>query len=276
MKWPVSWGSPRSKEPLVDKEGNPVDFIYAWKQMEKEYEAGKVKALGISNFSKWELEKLLEYAKHPPVLHQMELTPYLQQKEYVEFNKEQGITVASYVPVGGDNIDRGHAIREMFNEPVLTSIAEKYGLTVQQLIIAWHITRGEVVLPYIMKDADPIPYLKGDMTIETADVEAINELDRGIRFSIPKNMGDYHPFSDLEGNDSFMRDLMITPDPTVTRRYQLDRERAKKEAEKAAQEADQPMFGTRNYTGDVLGWVRSLEKKEAKKNPYKFKAAAPK
>ena len=60
--------------------------------MEEQLEAGKVKSLGIAGFSKAELDLLLQHAKHKPVVHQMEITPYLQQTEFVEYNKSLGIS----------------------------------------------------------------------------------------------------------------------------------------------------------------------------------------
>lgn len=99
-----------------------------WRAMEKLYEEGRIKAIGVSNFMPHHIERLMEKATVKPAVNQIEFHPGLLQKECVEFCKEQEITVEAWSPLG-----RG----ELIFDELLMGLAEKYGSTVAQLIIRW-------------------------------------------------------------------------------------------------------------------------------------------
>lgn len=105
--------------------------------MEGLLKGGKVKAIGISNFSKKEVERLLEKADTVPAVHQMELHPWLQQKDFAEFHKEKGIHVTQYSPFGNQNEIYGSREQhgQLVNEKTLVEIGKKYGKTSNQVAL---------------------------------------------------------------------------------------------------------------------------------------------
>lgn len=77
-----------------------TSFVETWRAMEALVKKGKAKAIGVSNFSQVELEKILAETETVPAVHQMEVHPYLQQKEFVKWHEEKGIHVTQYSPFG--------------------------------------------------------------------------------------------------------------------------------------------------------------------------------
>ncbi|EWC47561.1 hypothetical protein DRE_03181 [Drechslerella stenobrocha 248] len=275
LKFPVSWRSPEDKQAPIDKGGNVIDYVYAWKQMEKAYEAKKVRAIGICNFSKAELEKLLRHAQVMPAVHQMELTPYLQQKEFVKFNKDHGITISSYSYLNQTTIsgDRKSLVERLLADPVLNRIALKHRLTPTQTITAWHVSRGEISVPFVhLSDIEAtrgMSPLRGDKLLDPEDIEEINGLDIGARMMYPRTMG-YIPFADLEGvpDDA---DKIFHPQSyeamLLRNEREAERKRIEQEKKQALIDSGVPQFGTRTYTGKLLGWVRSVDEPSGKRVP---------
>ena len=102
MHWP---GAFKRGDDLFPKESadapcaqGDTDYVDTWKAMEKLVSTGKTKAIGISNFSFAELRRLLKETTVVPASHQIELHPYLQQKEFVDFHHQQGIVITQYSP----------------------------------------------------------------------------------------------------------------------------------------------------------------------------------
>jgi alcohol dehydrogenase (NADP+) len=105
MHWPSAFKPGSELMPKVDGKMQRADISYVdtYKAMEKLLKTGKTKAIGISNFSKAELEHLLKETSVVPAAHQLELHPWLQQKDFVEFNKSNGIHITQYSPFGNQN-----------------------------------------------------------------------------------------------------------------------------------------------------------------------------
>lgn len=118
--------------------------------MEKLLPTGKVKAIGVSNFSRAEMERLLKNCTIVPAVHQIEMHPWLQQREFVEWHKAKGIHVTHYSPFGNQNelyTGRTH-IGKLIDEPVLNEIGKKYGKTGAQVALGKLLD----VLTYLSKD----------------------------------------------------------------------------------------------------------------------------
>ncbi|KAF3914989.1 hypothetical protein AA313_de0201219 [Arthrobotrys entomopaga] len=280
MKWPMSWskqaGESHAKEPK-DKNGNKIDFIYAWKEMEKAYESGKVKALGIANFSKKQVEQLLEYAEYPPQVHQMEITPYLQQNEFVRWNKAQGITVASYNSTLSTDLDKGHLVKLLYKDPVLNEIADKHRIRIREVIAAWHLARGEVSISFMEDSATSNAFFRSVLKAELdeSDMQKISTLDKGLRLSCPIYK-EWELFTDLDGADSSKLIEELTPDPTVTNRYKIEQQRLEKEAQRTKKKPSwkpeenfdaEELHGTLTHAGALLPFTRSLEQTVAAEKP---------
>ncbi|KTW26440.1 hypothetical protein T552_04192 [Pneumocystis carinii B80] len=146
MHWPLSLNPngnhiffPKKSDGTYDFEEN-WDFLKTWKSLEKLLSTGKVKAIGVSNFSTVNLEKLLKIAEVVPAVNQCELHPYLSQEKLLEFCIKKGIHLTSYSPFGSTGTP-------LLEEPVVKEIANKNKMTEAQVILSWCIQRGTSVIP---------------------------------------------------------------------------------------------------------------------------------
>ncbi|HIS68748.1 MAG TPA: aldo/keto reductase [Candidatus Gallacutalibacter stercoravium] len=109
-----------------------------WKAMEELYTAGKVRAIGLSNFMPHHIEPLLKTAKYLPMVNQIKLCPGETQEETVRYCKERYILVEAYSPLGTGKV---------FDVPEMKALAEKYGKTVAQICLRWSLQMGFLPLP---------------------------------------------------------------------------------------------------------------------------------
>jgi alcohol dehydrogenase (NADP+) len=168
--------------------------------MEKLLDTGKVKSIGVSNFSKKELEDLLKTAKVKPAVHQMETHPYLQQQSFINWHKQQGIQVIAYSPLGNQNdiYDSGKKVARLIETPTITKIAKKHGFNGAQVTLAWGIKRGTSVVPKSVNEErirSNFECLK--VTLDDEDMKEIELMNGPYRFNTPDSWG-YKFFADLE------------------------------------------------------------------------------
>lgn len=116
------------------------DFLGAWKALEELYNEGKIKAIGVCNFTVEKLEELKANATVLPVINQIELHPLFQQKELQVYNRENNIVTQPWSPLGN-----GNAV--LLENENLKVIASKYEKTVAQVILRWHLQEGFCVIP---------------------------------------------------------------------------------------------------------------------------------
>ncbi|ORX70059.1 Aldo/keto reductase [Linderina pennispora] len=141
MHWPLSVVSENersSKGGLIDAK---IDYIDTYRAMEKLLDTGKVKAIGVSNFTISHLKRLMTNTGIVPAINQIELHPYLPQPELVEFCKSKGIVPTAYSPLGSTDKLR------ILEDPVVNAIAKEHGATAAQVLIAWGVGRGYAVIP---------------------------------------------------------------------------------------------------------------------------------
>lgn len=119
----------------------PFSDVYgAWKAMEELYEAGKIRAIGISNFYPDRMVDIASFARIKPMVNQVEIHPHNQQVEALKWMKKYGIQPEAWAPLGeGRN--------GLFTNDTLLSIGAKYGKSAAQVMIRWNIQRGVVVIP---------------------------------------------------------------------------------------------------------------------------------
>lgn len=108
--------------------------------MEKAYQAGKVKAIGLSNFNKEQIQEILDICEVKPAILQTEVHPYFQEKEMKAFLEKEGMVIQAWYPLG-------HGDKALIEEPVFTELAAKYGKSNAQVILRWHIQAGNIVIP---------------------------------------------------------------------------------------------------------------------------------
>jgi len=177
------------------------DYVDTYKAMEKCLKSGKTRAIGVSNFSKAELERLIKETSVVPAVHQIELHPYLQQHSFTEFHKQKGIHITQYSPFGNQNeiYDSGKNMGKLMDDPVLVEIGKKHGKTGAQVALAWGIAKGHSVIPKSKTESRIKSNLEGDFKLPQEDVAKIDGIDKKLRFNDPsKNFG-WNFYADLDG-----------------------------------------------------------------------------
>ncbi|KAI0663245.1 Aldo/keto reductase [Cubamyces menziesii] len=176
VHWPQTSKWVEGDPEPTDEDGNIITtdewtFNQTWAKMEKFYESGKAKAIGVSNFSVKNLEKLLETAKVVPAVNQVEMHPYLAQPELKEYCDKKGIVLTAYTPTG---------YKTVLTDPTITELAEKYKATPAQVVLSWHVARGVAVVPKSSNEQRQ----KENITLldlDPEDVKRITALDRNQR-----------------------------------------------------------------------------------------------
>lgn len=115
-------------------------YLEKWRALEDLYSQGLVRAIGVSNFEKKDLDTLLAHARVKPAVDQVETHPYYQRPELHALLKDLGIAYESWSPLG-------RAKNGALQDPLLQKIGQKHNKTVAQVIIRWHLQKGEIVIP---------------------------------------------------------------------------------------------------------------------------------
>jgi diketogulonate reductase-like aldo/keto reductase len=150
MHWPIAFPptpenslSPQGSNGEYLDETHEVTVAQTWKAMEDlVLPSGKVKAIGVSNFTVASLKALLATSTVVPAVNQVELHPYLAQSELLTYCQQQGIHLTAYSPLGSTCTKPN-----LKEDPVIQSIAQKYNKTPVQILISWAIQRGTSVIP---------------------------------------------------------------------------------------------------------------------------------
>ncbi|KAJ5892724.1 hypothetical protein N7504_009415 [Penicillium tannophilum] len=161
-----------------------VPVADTWAALEKFVAAGKIRSIGISNFTLDATKKLLETAKIVPATNQIEAHPFLQQPELTKFLQDKNILVTAYSPLGNNTF----GIPRVIDDPTVAEIAKKLNKDPAQLLISWAVQRGSAVLP---KSVTPsrIESNFEDFIIPDAEFEALNKLNRNARYNYPFRWG---------------------------------------------------------------------------------------
>ncbi|CAI2375958.1 unnamed protein product [Moneuplotes crassus] len=154
-----------------------------WKQMERIYENGLSKNIGISNCPAMMYLDLLAGAKIKPQVNQIETNPHLQQKALIEFTRKFGTETTAYAPIGAQKFTGDGSL---FDNEDLKAIADKHGVTVPQICLAWNINRGVVVIPKSTnKDRMKANFEALSITLGEDEMATIAKLDKNERFFDP-------------------------------------------------------------------------------------------
>jgi 2,5-diketo-D-gluconate reductase A len=147
------------------------DYVSTWKALEEFQAEGRSRSIGVSNFQVEHLERLAGEADVVPAVNQIELHPYLLNGEVDSYGREHGIATQAWSPI---------AQGAVVDDPVITEIAERLGRTPAQVVLRWHIERGNIVFP---KSTTPARMRENfelfDFELGPGDSEAIDALDRG-------------------------------------------------------------------------------------------------
>lgn len=149
------------------------DFFGAWRRLEKLHRAGKIRAIGVSNFYPAVLANFCETVEIKPMVNQVELHPFFQQEAALATMKEYGVVPQAWGPLA----EGKHGI---FTHPVLTKIGEKYGKTAAQVALRWNTQRGVSILPKSVRAERIAVNLDiWDFALNEAEMAEIAKLDLG-------------------------------------------------------------------------------------------------
>lgn len=149
-----------------------ADYYGAWRALEEYYEAGKIRAIGISNFYPDRMIDIATFARIKPMINQVEIHPYHQQEESKKWHDKYGIQLEAWAPFGEGRGD-------MFTDPMLSEIGAKYGKTVAQVILRWHLQRGIVIIPKSVHYKRMVENFNVfDFELSADDMEKIAALDK--------------------------------------------------------------------------------------------------
>jgi 2,5-diketo-D-gluconate reductase A len=147
------------------------DFVSTWRTLEEFKKDGRARSIGVSNFQIAHLERLAEETDTVPAVNQIEVHPYFGNEEVRGFDGRHGIATEAWSPI---------AQGKVLGDPVITRIAESVGRTPAQVVLRWHLQRGDIVFPKsVTLQRVKENFELFDFELNSVDVNAINELDKG-------------------------------------------------------------------------------------------------
>nr|ACI66640.1 Alcohol dehydrogenase [Salmo salar] len=162
-------------------------LVETWRSMEKLYESGKCKAIGVSNFSTTKLQWLMDEATIVPHVNQVELHPYLPQNKLVKFCRENQIQLVAYSPLGSpgsQSQDFGKPTAPvLLNDPIVNEIASRNNATPAQVLIAWSIQRE---IPVLVKSSSKSRIVENlaatKITLPQSDMDTLSPMKTQCRY----------------------------------------------------------------------------------------------
>jgi 2,5-diketo-D-gluconate reductase A len=161
------------------------DFVETWKAMEKIYESGRVRAIGVSNFQPHHLTRLFGDTDVVPVVNQIEVHPYFAQDGVRSFNAQHRIATEAWAPIA-----QGRVV----DDPTLTRIGGEHGKTPAQVALRWHLQRGDIVFPKsVRRSRMEENFDVFDFELSEVEMADIGSLDRNDRIGPDPDTFDYVP-----------------------------------------------------------------------------------
>jgi len=149
-------------------------FIESYKALEQLYEEGKVRAIGVCNFTKEHMEKLMDATDIVPAVNQVEVHPYFNQQQLQDFCDDNDIAVTAWMPLMRN--------RGLLDDPVIVEIAKRYNKTPAQVVLRWHLAHNRLIIP---KSKTPERIEENfnifDFNLEVTDIAEIDALNRNDR-----------------------------------------------------------------------------------------------
>ena len=154
------------------------NYVAGYRQMEKAYKEGKVRAIGLSNFNEAQIREILSLCEVKPTVLQTEVHPYSQEKALKKYLDGEGIVIQAWYPLG-------HGDKTLIQEPLFAELGKKYGKTSAQIILRWHIQDGNIVIPgsknpaHIRDNFDLF-----DFSLSDEEMAEIAKLDKQKRYYV--------------------------------------------------------------------------------------------
>ena len=160
----IHWPSPKQDR-----------YVESWKALEQLKANGKTRSIGVSNFLVHHLERVIAESDTVPAVDQIERHPYLQQPELTAYAKQHGVALEAWGPLGQGKYP-------LFELPEITAIASAKGATPAQVVIAWHLAVGNIVIPKSnSRERMAENFASLDVRLASDEVEAISALERNER-----------------------------------------------------------------------------------------------
>ncbi|XP_046546022.1 aldo-keto reductase family 1 member B1-like isoform X2 [Haliotis rubra] len=197
IHFPIAFADEEMTKPTM------TDYLDTWRAMEKLVDKGLVRSIGVSNFNKQQLERILkmEGLKYKPANNQVEISPYLAQEELLQFCLKNGISTTAFASFGapGQSYITKDAPKTL-EDPTIVDIGRKYNKSTAQVILRWGMQRGFALVP---KSTNPARLAQNmdvfDFKLNEEDMKAMLALDRGYRINVHKyNTWKDHPFYPFE------------------------------------------------------------------------------
>lgn len=188
VHWPVALKKgvflARSSDDLVSLEDMPL--TETWEAMEEAVGKGLVRHIGVSNFGRRNLGRLISNATIRPEVNQVECHPFLQQGELLHYCVQNQVHVTAYAPLGSSDrpeVLKGENEEKLLDNPVIGEIASSKSTTVAQVLIAWALERGLSVIPKsVNPDRIKENFQAQEVKLSDVEMDAISKLDRGLRY----------------------------------------------------------------------------------------------
>lgn len=161
------------------------EYVEGWKAMEEAVTAGKVRSIGLSNFSAAKVQQVLDVATIKPAVLQVEINPYWNQHELKAALASHTIVFEGWYPFG-------HGDTKLLGEPVFAELGEKYGKTPAQVILRWHVQEGNVVFPKTLNPQHMAQNLNVfDFALTDEEMARINTLPQKAYYEVPEEQPDF-------------------------------------------------------------------------------------
>lgn len=174
--------------------------IASWKAAEKLLADGRVRAIGVCNFSDKDLQALAARSKITPAVNQVELHPFFNQKALRAAHATRSIVTQAWSPIGGINryFKDKPAAQDPLVHPVIASLAAKYGKTAAQVSLRWHLEHGICAIPKSVRPARIAENFDVfNFTLTADEIAAIDALDTGVRGGPDPALVDTHMFTNI-------------------------------------------------------------------------------
>ena len=147
------------------------DFVSTWNVLEEFAKDGRARSIGVSNFQPAHLDRLAAESATVPAVNQIEVHPYFANEEVREYGQRHGIATEAWSPI---------AQGKVLNDPAIERISDAVGRSPAQVVLRWHIQRGDIVFPKsVSPDRMRSNFALFDFELDSGDIEAISALDQG-------------------------------------------------------------------------------------------------
>jgi 2,5-diketo-D-gluconate reductase A len=163
--------------PLPKRYGG--DFVQTWRAMEEIYRSGTSRSIGVSNFTPHQLGRLRAESEIRPAVNQVEIHPYFTNDETRAYDRDNEIATEAYSPI---------AQAQVLSDPAVDAVAQAVGKTPAQVVLRWHLQRGEIIIPKSTTESRVKENFElFDFELDEPSMASISSLDRGEKGRIGGN-----------------------------------------------------------------------------------------